>query len=97
MLNTDIDVLINYGVLQFIGTDWLVEGPLMEVLVELGWCWGIVGDTSAASLETKVEAEEEEGPSGLSLEDDPLLETSVRPQRKKNPEPGIQAGSPLPG
>ena len=39
----------------------------MEVLVEQGWCWGIVGDTSAASLETKVEAEEAEGPSGGDL------------------------------
>ena len=39
----------------------------MEVLVEQVWCWGIVGDTSAASLETKVEAEEAEGPSGGDL------------------------------
>ena len=42
----------------------------MEVLVELtglGWCWGIVGDTLAASPETKVEAEEAEGPSGGDL------------------------------
>ena len=65
----------------------------MKVLVELtglGWCWGIVGETSAASPETKVEAEEAEGLSGFSLEDGPLLETSVHPRRKKsgtgNPE-----------
>ena len=36
-----------------LGTDWqLVAGPLTELLVELtglGWCWGIVRDTSAVS------------------------------------------------
>ena len=61
-------------------TYWqLVGEPLTELLVELiGLGWGIVGDTSAVSPETEVEAEEAEGPLGLSLEDDHLFKTLVQ-------------------
>ena len=50
----------------------------MEELVKQGRCWGIIGDTSAASLETEAEAEEAASPSEVSLEDDHLSETLVQ-------------------